>query len=94
MDAPMKWLTRKEQVQYLRERHNLPTTVGSLQKAATKGGGPKYRLWGNKAVSAPEWLDAWAEEKLSLPRSSTAEAASASAQRKKKSAGLTKEAVQ
>ena len=74
MDLPMKWLTRKEQVAYLRERHNLPTTVGSLQKAATKGGGPQYRLWGNKAVSTAEWLDEFAEEKLSPPRRSTAEA--------------------
>jgi len=79
MDNP-RWLTRREQVQYLRERHGLPTTVSSLQKEAVSGNGPRYCLWGNKAVSTADWLDEWVEQKLSPPRASTAEAASASAE--------------
>ena len=79
MDSP-RWLTRKEQVQYLRERHGLPTTISSLQKEGTHGHGPRYCLWGNKAVTTAEWLDAWVEKKLSPPRASTAEDVNASAQ--------------
>ena len=76
MDNP-QWLPRREWPAYLREHHGLPTTVSNLQKEATHGGGPRYCLWGNKAVSTAEWLDDYVKRKISPPRSSTANAASA-----------------
>jgi hypothetical protein len=69
----MKYLTRPEAAQYLTER-GLPISKLTLQKLATLGGGPPYRIWGNKALHQPADLDAWAEAKLSAPRRSTSEA--------------------
>jgi hypothetical protein len=67
-----KYLTRPESAKYLTER-GLPITKHTLQKFATKGGGPEYQLWGNKAVSTPHQLDVWADSKLSTPKRSTSE---------------------
>ena len=67
-----RYLDRNEQVEYLRER-GLKVTKTTLQKLATTGGGPEYQIFGNKAVSTPEALDAWVARKLSAPRRSTSE---------------------
>jgi hypothetical protein len=67
-----KFLTRAESAAYLTAR-GLPTTKGTLQKKASTGGGPPYRLWGNKALSTPEELDEWAEAELSPKRRSASE---------------------
>jgi hypothetical protein len=64
-----KYLTRAESAAYLTAR-GLPTTKATLQKKASTGGGPPYRLWGNKALSTPEELDTWAEAELSAIRCS------------------------
>ena len=68
----MKYLTRPEQAQYLTDK-GLPTTKNTLQKMATTGGGPRYALWGNKAVSTPDWLDEYIDTKLRAPKRSTSE---------------------
>ena len=69
-----KYLSRKEAAAYLVER-GLPYSPNTLQKKATTGGGPAYRVFGNKAVYTPSDLDAWVEAKLTAPRRSTSEAA-------------------
>jgi hypothetical protein len=69
-----KYLTRPEQAEYLTEK-GLPISKNTLQKLATLGGGPPYRIWGNKALSTPGELDAWAESKLRSPKDSTCETA-------------------
>ena len=68
----IKYLTRAESAAYLSER-GLPVTKATLQKFATTGGGPRYAIFGNKAVSTQEWLDEWVETKLSKPRHSTSD---------------------
>jgi hypothetical protein len=69
---PKEYLTRPEAAQYLTQK-GLPTSKNTLQKLATVGGGPDYSLWGNKALSTPRQLDAWAESKLRQPKQSTSE---------------------
>ena len=69
-----KYLTRAEQSKYLSER-GLTVSKNTLQKKASTGGGPKYCIFGNRAVSTPEWLDEWIDVKLTAPRRSTSEAA-------------------
>jgi hypothetical protein len=69
-----KFLTRSEQAAYLSER-GLRISKNTLQKLATLGGGPAYHIWGNKALSTPAELDAWAESKLRPPKRSTSESA-------------------
>jgi hypothetical protein len=71
------YLTRRQAAEYLTKK-GLPISWRTLQKLATTGGGPRYRLFGNKAVYLPAELDAWAEAKISHPRHSTAEMAVAS----------------
>lgn len=72
---PQKYMTRAEQARYLTEERGLPTTKNYLTKLASVGGGPRYCLFGNRAVSTIEWLDEWADAKLSTPRRCTSEAA-------------------
>jgi hypothetical protein len=65
-----KYLTRQEAAEYLREL-GYPTTKGFLQKLASTGGGPTYRLFGNKALYTPGDLIDWAESRISAPQVST-----------------------
>jgi hypothetical protein len=66
-------LLRSEAAEFLTES-GFPTTKNTLQKYASTGGGPIYRIFGNRALYAPEDLLKWASEKLSSPRRSTSEA--------------------
>jgi hypothetical protein len=68
-----RYLDRREASQHLKER-GLPVARNTLQKYATVGGGPPYRLFGNRACYLADDLDAWADRKLSQPRTSTAQA--------------------
>lgn len=69
-----EYLTREEASAHLTER-GLKITKTTLQKMATLGGGPAYAIFGSRAVYTPQDLDAWADAKLSAPRTSTSEAA-------------------
>ena len=69
------YLLRPEAAEFLTAR-GFPTAKNTLQKMATTGGGPIYRIFGNRALYTPDDLLTWAEAKLSPPRRSTsAEAA-------------------
>ncbi len=70
---PDTFLLRPEAAEFLKER-GFPTTKNTLQKFATTGGGPIYRLFGNRAVYTPDDLLDWASTKLSAPRRSTSDA--------------------
>lgn len=54
-----------------------PTSPATLATKATRGGGPRYRLFGRRPIY--RWGDAlaWARCRLSEPVSSTSEAADA-----------------
>jgi hypothetical protein len=64
------YLIRPEAAQFLTE-NGYPVSKLTLQKYATTGGGPIYRIFGNRALSKPTDLLAWAESNLSAPRCST-----------------------
>ncbi len=68
----VRYLNRKEQAEYLNGR-GLKISKAQLHKLASQGGGPRYAIWGNQAVSTEEWLDEWVEQKLTPPRRSTSE---------------------
>jgi hypothetical protein len=68
-----RFLTREEAAAHLSAR-GLKITETTLQKLATSGGGPRYAIFGNRALYRPADLDAWAEGRLKL-RGSTSEAA-------------------
>jgi hypothetical protein len=59
-----QYLTREESAAYLSAK-GLKITKTTLQKLATVGGGPEYVIFGNRALSAPEWLDRWPSRNLS-----------------------------
>lgn len=69
-----KYLCRPEAAEFLTER-GFPVSKNTLEKWGTTGGGPTYRIFGNRALYTPDDLIAWAEAKLSAPRRSTSEAA-------------------
>lgn len=70
-----KYLDRREAAEYLTNTLGLKITWKTLQKMATAGGGPTYRIFGMRAVYLASDLTVWAEAKLSAPRVTTSEAA-------------------
>lgn len=70
---PDTYLPREKVPGALEKELGLRTTKASLATMAVRGGGPKFRKFGPRAVY--RWGDvvAWAEAKLSVPRSSTSE---------------------
>lgn len=62
------YLTRDEASDYLKQ-HGLTVSPNTLQKYATVGGGPDYKIFGNKAVYTESDLNQWVESKLLPPRS-------------------------
>jgi hypothetical protein len=67
-------LTRANASVYLRERHGISRTPGTLAKLAVTGGGPKFRKIGVRHVLYDiADLDAWAVSALSDPVASTSE---------------------
>ena len=69
-----RFLDRREAANYLTARRGLKVSRNTLQKLATLGGGPAYRIFGIRAVYTVEDLDAWVRSKLSARRHSTSEA--------------------
>jgi len=68
-----RYLDRREAAEYLTDQRGLRISRNTLQKMATLGGGPPYRLFGIRAVYTVTDLEAWAEAKLGRKRSSTSE---------------------
>jgi hypothetical protein len=69
-----RYRTRREAAKYLTEERGCPTAWGTLQKLASTGGGPPYRIFGNRAIYTDDNLDAWVEARMSPLRISTSEA--------------------
>ena len=67
-----KYLERSEAAEYLTEK-GCRTAKTTLGKFATTGGGPVYQIFGSRALYLPENLDAWADSKMSTPRTSTSQ---------------------
>jgi len=66
-----RYIGRAEAAKYLSEQLGLKVSKNTLQKWATTGGGPMYRIFGRAAVYLHADLEEWAEKKLSTPRHST-----------------------
>ena len=69
----LSYRDRREAADYLTAR-GMKTSWRTLQKLATVGGGPRYRIFGNRALYTDADLDDWATGRMSPPRFSTAEA--------------------
>ena len=72
-----KYLTRAESEAYLKEYWGDPAvvTAKTLAKMAVVGGGPKFCRFGRRVASTPEWLDEWAESRMSAVVTSTSDPA-------------------
>jgi hypothetical protein len=66
-------LTRAEAARFLQER-GYPVATRTLATLVSRGGGPAYRRFGQRALYRAEDLAAWAEARLAPPRRSSAEA--------------------
>lgn len=67
-------LLTREQVAAKLTEEGYPVRPSTLATKAVRGGGPPYRLFGNKPLYRWEEALAWAESKTSAPRRSTSEA--------------------
>ena len=76
-NVPRPRLRRSEVPAYLIEKHGIPIAVATLNKLASIGGGPTMQYAGRIPLYRPEDLDAWAEQRLSVPVASTAGRAAA-----------------
>lgn len=70
-----KYLTRREAALYVTGQ-GLNLALGTLQKMATVGGGPRYAIFGKRAVYTRPDLDAWIAERLGMAAATTNEHAS------------------
>ncbi len=72
-----KYLTRAESETYLKEHWGGPAVVSAktLAKMAVVGGGPKFCRFGRRVGSTSEWLDEWAESRMSAVVTSTSDPA-------------------
>ncbi|MGO3934486.1 helix-turn-helix domain-containing protein [Rhodopseudomonas pseudopalustris] len=68
------YLTRAEAAEYI-TRKGARISKNTLTKLACVGGGPIYRLFGNKSLYLAADLDLWIEKRISAPRVSTSQAA-------------------
>ena len=74
MDEPFsRLLNRVEAARFLQER-GFPVAARTLATMVSRGNGPTYRRFGQRAIYDPKDLLAWAEARCSPPRRSTAEA--------------------
>jgi hypothetical protein len=64
---------RREAATYVREKHNAPCTGATLATLASRGGGPRFYLWGRIPIYSEEDLDAWVEARMGAPVRSTSE---------------------
>lgn len=67
METPNRFRSRRGAADYLTGQ-GLKTSWRTLQKFATVGGGPRYRIFGNRAVYTEPDLDEWIEARMSGPR--------------------------
>jgi hypothetical protein len=67
---------------YLKERRGLPRSPAYLRKLRCTGGGPKFRRFNGKPYYEEDDLDAWVDEGLSAPMSSTSEPEGSGAHRR------------
>ena len=75
-----QYLTRPEAAEFIRSL-GLPITKNSLTKFASTGGGPVYRMFGNRAVYLEADIVAWCDGRLRPGRSAAARTAFAVALR-------------
>ena len=73
MDEPInRLLTRVEAARFLQQR-GFPVAARTLATLVSRGGGPAYRRFGQRALYRTEDLIAWAESRCSPPRRNSAE---------------------
>jgi len=73
MDEPFsRLLTRVEAARFLQQR-GFPVAARTLATLVSRGGGPAYRRFGQRALYRTEDLLAWAESRCSPPRRNSAE---------------------
>ena len=72
-ELPLDALLTREQTADKLTEAGFPTKPKTLSTKATRGGGPPYSLFGPRALY--RWADAlaWAQGRLTAPRSSTSE---------------------
>lgn len=64
-----------EAADYLTNRRGVRTARKTLEKLRSIGGGPRFRHFGRFPKYREDWLDEYAETRISEPKRSTSDAA-------------------
>lgn len=65
-------LNRRAAAERIKGR-GIPTEASTLAKLASIGGGPSMRKFGRRVFYEAQALEAWIDEKLTVPRKSTSD---------------------
>jgi len=69
-----KYYTKQQASEYLTDTLGLPVAVKTLSKLITIGGSPIFQKFGGRVVYKQSDLDAWAQSRLSMPRTNSGQA--------------------
>ena len=72
VDDLQRFYGRREIAEFLRAR-GFPVASRQLEKMASLGGGPPYRIFARKALYEPNEVLMWAKGRMSSPRHHTSE---------------------
>ena len=75
LTTPERFYRQAEASAFFSQRYGLPVAARSLEGMRTRGGGPSFCKFGRYALYREADLIAWAEARISAPRSSTSAAA-------------------
>jgi hypothetical protein len=64
-----------EAAEYLTNERGVKTAPQSLNKYRSIGGGPIFQHFGRYPKYRADWLDEWADNRISAPKRSTSDAA-------------------
>jgi hypothetical protein len=70
---PKRNLRRVEASEYLRDTYGIPCAPATLAKMVSIGGGPRYHKVNRSPLYPVAELDAWAQHRLGLLRSSSSD---------------------
>jgi hypothetical protein len=73
MNESQTRLRRAEASLYLKQKHGIDRTPGTLAKLAVVGGGPRFQHCGRVPLYTHDELDSWAASILSPLKSSTSD---------------------
>jgi hypothetical protein len=68
-----QYLDREHAAIYVRTKFGISLSKNTLETLACRGGGPKFRKWGNRVYYSVSDLDQWVNERMARKHASTSD---------------------